>query len=307
MAVVADRCCDLSFESLPKDIVQKGLLVVTTACAALSIIPQFRLAGSLATRSVALLTSTSLCASEGQFTIANCAKLGAVTLGLIGVAASSPVLIIASLTADLAIQIMNTIKAFREGNTFKGWTHIGITVVNALTLAAVASGAWQVIVTAAAVNAVVMFALSLRAGRNGDITGNLCYAALTVLSVWGAIGAAEHSRHTATHAHFTLRNRKDHVITLYGRRDIVVGQLNPGETKEIVVPVENCGRSWIFGGPNSWFGDSFIRSSPTSRHGIEADSYTYDTQILHPAIPAREFPTLPMTGTAIVTQDLDSR
>lgn len=296
-----------------KKIIQRGLLVLTVACSAMSLIPPLRFAGSLVTRSVAFLSTSSLCAyswsKDNNFGLTSYVKLTAVTLGIIGVATSSSLLIVTSLIADLGLQSFNTLKAVYQGEYGKALMHTGVTVINSLALAAVVTGSWPLMVTAAAVSAAAMLAIAIKVSMNAQSSGDAidvaCYSALAVLGAASAVSAAELYSHRATEAHFMMSNNKDCIITLYGSGGRIVGQLNPGETKEIIVPVEHCGNN-VFGGPNdSWLGDSLIRTSPVKglAFGIEADSYTYDSTMIQAALSSAEFPTLPVTGTAIFTEE----
>src|ERR1700684_617967 len=81
--------------------IQKGLLILTVACATLSLIPPLRLAGALALRATVLLSSGVNCIDSwkkegvaGRLT--QFAKVAIVVLGLVALAAASPILVAAS-------------------------------------------------------------------------------------------------------------------------------------------------------------------------------------------------------------------
>lgn len=305
-------------DNLPQTppVLQKGLLLLSVAFGALSLIPPFRFAGSLATRSVAFLSTSSLSCdswskSNALGRLMSCTKLAAVTVGLVGVAVGSPLLVIASLAADLGIQTINAASNLYKGNVGKSLINQSMMVINALALSAMIVGSWPLMVAAAAISAVAMAAIAIKvaveAKDKGDAFEAICYGALAVLGAASAMSVAERYSYTATKAHFWIKNNRDTLVTFYGRGGQIVGQVRPGELKELIVPVEQCGIS-ILGGPNSTipFGDYMIRSSPLTKGlgvGISADNYTYTSNLIHPALPVDQFPTVPVTGTVIATKE----
>lgn len=219
--------------TFPNLVAQKGLLILTVAFSILSLIPSLRFVGSMGTRSTALLSTVSLCALDGAITPATCIKVSAVALGLIGVATGSPTIIIASLAADLAVQSMSIFKALWQKEYIKTLPHLGVIVIDSLAIAAMVTGLWPIIVTACAVNALVMVGLIAKCASNGpprnamETIDLFCYAALMIIGIAGAVDSSEYTVHSK-------------------------------------------------------------RRPPR----------------FHPALSAEQFPTLPITGPAIVTRDL---
>lgn len=299
-----------------KQTLQKGLLIAIVVCAALSLHPTFRLVGSLATRSTALLTTSSLCADRwSQETnlgrLAFGVKILTIATGGVGMAAGSLLLILASLIGDLSYQGFKTAKALYQGAYGKALMHTSVIGINSLVLTALATGSAPLMITAAALSAVAMLAIALKVGRNANTRGQgvdtICYVALAIIGAASALSVAEIHRYTATEAHFRVKNEGEALLTLYGRKSRVVGEVNPEEAKELIVPVENCGRYGIFGGPNSWtqLGDSAIRTTrdlPTV--ALRANFYTYETTLLKAGMPVSNFPTLPIAGAIIFTDEM---
>src|SRR5262249_37330999 len=106
--------------------VHRGLLVVTVAASILSLIPPLRLLGAMITRSVALLSSTLHCADKGSkdHLFTRVARVGAVAVGLAALVVASPVMLVASLAADIGLQAIEMVRAFRRGEIGKGLAHL---------------------------------------------------------------------------------------------------------------------------------------------------------------------------------------
>lgn len=166
---------------------QKSLLVATTACVAISLIPTCRLIGMFSLRATSLITAIVNSATDWANTdtlgrVAKCAKIAAIILGIVAVALISRILIIASIAMDLGIQLMETIKAICIDNTKKALTHLGIMVVDALLLAATITLKWPFMVAAAAINAVVMGVIFFCYLRNANKVRveHICYPLLAL-------------------------------------------------------------------------------------------------------------------------------
>lgn len=175
---------------------QKSLLVLTTAATIVSCIPHCRTMGTLATRSISLLSTTTSNVNRlknGSLTnrAAAITKIAGVSLGLAGVATSTPMLIIASLTADTAFQTFEAIQALRQDD-LTGFFHLGAVAVNILMLSATVVCASSGVVlalslTACVINATAMVGLAGLSGVNRSPTGVICYAALVILSMINTI------------------------------------------------------------------------------------------------------------------------
>ena len=103
--------------------IQSGLMVVATVAAVLSLIPPCRFVGATIMRSVAVVSSIGLC--KEKWSAANsdwkqkaimCVKVVATGLGVAAIAASSPVLLVAALATDIAVQIFEMISGSNIAN-----------------------------------------------------------------------------------------------------------------------------------------------------------------------------------------------
>lgn len=158
---------------------QKALLGMTAVCAILASIPPLRLGASLAMRSVSLLSvgiSKTPEGQEGPFVKA--AKLATVALGIVALAASMPMLMIASLAADIGLQIIEGARAIYQGDFAKAAMHATILVIDTLALAGLIVGSWQLMIAAASVSAAAMLVLASVAGASGHVDEMFAYWAL---------------------------------------------------------------------------------------------------------------------------------
>ncbi len=174
------KAVEALFEKVPKKPLQRGLLIATAGCAILSAIPPCRLAGNLAVRSIALLSSgvngVEGWKREGKIGhIVQFSKIAIVALGLVGAIAASPFLLKASLVCDTALQVFELGRALHKGEGKRALYHLVAIVINSAILVALSVGSWQLMVTAAAVSALVMFALACR-GNNIDFLGYIALA-----------------------------------------------------------------------------------------------------------------------------------
>lgn len=158
---------------LPKNgAVQRGLLILSVACGILTLIPPLRVAGSVAARAVAFISSVHLCSDkwhkEDMFgRIIKCATVAGVMTGIVAIAASFPLLITISLIMDIAAHTFAIIKVIKEEGFsqggFQGLLHLSIIVVDILTLSAMLLGSWELLVAAAAVSVVAMVSMAIYA------------------------------------------------------------------------------------------------------------------------------------------------
>lgn len=189
---------------------QRILLVVTAACAALSLHPSLRNVGSLATRSAALLSTSTVYADrweeEGLIKrVANCVKLVAGTIGIVGITVGSPPMFFTSIVADLFFQAIEAGKSFDQTDYHKALTHLSVGLVNSLVLAAVLTGSGSLLLTA---TILCCYALCNIAGRDiaikarnnpsdfgGPAIDTLCYIALMTLTSLSMISCGEEVSH----------------------------------------------------------------------------------------------------------------
>lgn len=258
--------------------VQKGLLIATVACATISLIPPLRLAGTLALRVVAFLSSSANCAEQWSkdtpsCRFLKCIKMTAVAIGLLAVAASSAALVVVSLIANIGIQVMNLMKNLYQGNYSKALIHFGMIIIDSLVLAAMLTHAWELMVAAAAVSALAMLIIGYKiwsSSRNSEnIIETACYILLGGLGIASAL--------TSTEIIVTQR-------TVTGHRQ---GYIYAHETEKY----------GLFRRPDGNF--EIIQPGWQT-----IPVYEYKNVVLNTPLAFKDFPTLPISGTSIVTKEL---
>lgn len=188
------------------------LLISSVVLSVLSLVPILRIPAAIALRAVACISSTVLVIDSATnpneqsryLRVAlDVVKSAVVALGLAGLIVGSPMLIIASLTIETAMQGLSSIKAFffdqDEERDLRGSIHLGLFIVGALTLSAIAVGGWPLIVAAALVNIFVMGGIFGRLiweviemdgkvpneNTSGKAFDAICYLALAPISLLG--------------------------------------------------------------------------------------------------------------------------
>lgn len=232
ITTVAERC--------PHAALHRSLLVATAGLAIASVIPGSRHIASQLLRSAAWISSAAVCADSWEkedllHRIFNIGRVGIVTLGIVGIAATKPALYVASLAAEVGLQTFQAIKAFYDRDYERGLIHLSILVVDTLMLAAVVTGAWQVMVTAAAVNVGVMtlffFKLFAEAEKRDSLMciDAFCYLALAFVSGCASIQASRHDLKRADSAHVNIKNDKESLMEVYDSEGRRIFTLKPGE------------------------------------------------------------------------------
>lgn len=328
-----DRISDSPVSAVTPEVIKtdatlpRSLLLITTCLAALSLIPPFRTIGSFALRSVALVSSGEICHSQWSQEntlgrIAKCAKVAAVTAGLIGIVASSPVIIVASLVADIGIQAMEVTNALSKREYTKALIHVTTLTTDTLIIAAMATGASSLLVTAAVVSAVAMTILAAKTvvraielGQSPDILEAICYSVLAALSVASAMTAASKINVTvpSERRHYVIENKgkEEAYIGDNLRCDEKTGQwsfehliasIKPGQTIDLDVPNTVADqRHW-----------SYLTFNPAVSQGTGSRLYNTDVvvqridhfnEVVQPALSVQQYPTLPIGGNVIVTRN----
>lgn len=146
--------------------VQKGLKISLTVASMLSLIPAFRLAGNLATRGIALISSGVNGAETWKKDhlvekIAQCSKIALVILGIIAVTVSLPMLSVASVAADLAYNIFEVGRAIYHQDPEKAFMHVAAIVIDSFALAGLITGSWKLMVVAASLSAAALIILGI--------------------------------------------------------------------------------------------------------------------------------------------------
>lgn len=281
---------------------QKGLLIATTACAILSLIPPLRLAGALALRGVALLASGVNVMDdwkrEGALgRLMKIAKVAVVILGLVALAAASPVLVIASLVVDLALQIFEFGKAIYERDVIRALSHLAFIVIDTLALAGIIAGSWELMVAAIAVQSAAMLAFAglsfLFAYLNQDASqfiDTLCFIALAGTGIAGAVRIAEISK---PQARFYWKNITEYEMEAKDSNGEVVATLKPGESAEFTLDIKETIFEDYSEGPavKLYYKDQFF-----TPHYLEPTELI--DVVTQKAMPASLFPTVPVGGPA---------
>lgn len=177
-----------------REVTQRILLVMAGVCAILSLIAPLRLGASLAMRGISVL---SISASKVYATkiglFLHCVKISALALGIIGLAASLPAFIVASLGVDIGMQLIRTFQELLETNYFEAGVHFGLFIVDTLLLLATLLGSWEIMVAGLLFNSAFMFFFCAFGTFVVAEDGNVCidraliYTLLFALSYAGAM------------------------------------------------------------------------------------------------------------------------
>lgn len=285
---------------------QRGLLVLATCAAIIASIPPLRFAGSLIGRGIAVISSINnytLRRNENRMPgikpiiyitdhVLKAAKVGAVVAGAIGVAFSAPVLITASLVADVALQTFEFLKTLIRGEEINAGIHFAMLIVNVVMLFAVTTASWPWIVTAAVTSSLAMFAMAfLTLGsmkRDDETVDIICYFTLAALGIFNAFMIAEYRTKTIANTNFKIKNDTRFNIRVYPKYgdENLVGNVASGETLTFTLDGDKYAVYCVSDGPES-IGFRY------------ADSQGYGPDQIRPALDAQLFPTLPIGSTAV--------
>jgi hypothetical protein len=291
------------------------LLGLTVACGIIALVPPLRIAGALALRSVSLLSSLVACTEEDQ-SFSACAmrstRIGIVSLGIAALVLAAPLFLKISLVADAVLQGAEAVKAFQAGDSSKAILHLGIMLIDLLTVGAIVAGSWQLMVVAASVGIVLMIYMIFLSIYRADECVSYekrtyfdawCYFALAVLGVAGACSVARLPKMFPNkHAHFSYKNENDYEVEiLLKERQGGSVHLRPGES----------------------FDRTFIRSNADNefrvRHHIPNLNLREDVQVIsvikgdiswireirHGPLPSSLYTTIPVPmGPAMVTKGI---
>ncbi len=308
--------------------INRSLLGISVVLSILAFLPSLRAPASLALRSVACLSSAVIAGehacSGSKFSyvqhMMNIGKIAAVVLGLAGLIVASPVVLLASLVVETALQAFLLVKSIAKlvSNWSKGTqtitqdftkvlVHIGLLSVSALVIAAIISGGWPLIIAAAVVNAFVMGFIFFKAVIDltskpdfsieiGNVFEMVCYFALFVINISSTAGCLDESqRGIVVESKFKVTNDSDKPLHIYGpyRREIAV--VAPGETLEYSIKRAdyNNTRPFSYG----------IFEGESTRSSIDATENIWEIFERTEKITPPDFPTVPIGGTNIVTQE----
>lgn len=266
-----------------RPVLQKALLGMTAICAILSAIPPFRLGASLAMRSASFLSvgiSKTPEGKEGPFIKA--AKLGVVTLGIVALAAAMPMLMVASVAADMGLQILEGAKAIYQGDFAKAALHATILVIDTLALAGLIVGSWQLMVSAAAVSAAAMLALAAAANASGHGDEMFSYLALMGANIATAMTIGGYTR-----------TQKTVVI----KNDDPNGKLIVTKPVETGVVAESAPGQDVIIHDNSYVRYNVIHVSQTGQ--TRAEVFNVPNEVVRPPISSQDLPQLAIGGNVL--------
>lgn len=302
--------------------VQRGLLGTTVACAALSLIPPFRFIGSLSLRSVATLSSITNLKSRWSKDdyldrALKCGHIALVTLGIVTIVTSQPMLLIAALSADIALIVLEQIKDVyscrdRSESLIARCTQI---LVDVLTLTAIALASWKVLVAAALVNTVSLLILGVFFENFNMFDDSpfemFCCLALAAINVVGAFSIAQYTKTVGT-SYFSIKNQYDENMVIKDWYGKTVGSVKPGETIKLALPTKNLTPAGYYtqkNGENTFNqvgysinGYREISPLQTNFSTFLAENTDYATFITKNPIAVKDLPTFPVSGISIVTK-----
>lgn len=267
-------------------VLEKSLLVTSVVFAAMSLVPPLRLAGALALRGVALLSS--ILNSEKNWKkddlfsqIMNCSKIAIVALGIIALAVASPMLMVASLAADIGLQAIEMGRCIKKGEYTKALIHFGVMVIDTLALSAIAAGSWKLMVAAAAVSGFGMLILAIGVGAKAknasDAIDVLSYAAFSAISFAGAFEMSEFWGNVKT-------------------KDANYDEARYFDSRGRPIQYPRKASYMIDHSKTEYFNNGERVLNP-----VHAE---WDYQITQHALDPALFPTVPVGGPAIVTKEL---
>ena len=245
MSVLLNTRISPTLPSITKEKVQKALLVTTVAFGVLTLLPPLRFVGSLGLRVSAFLVSANLWAEnwDRSSRLDRCLMVGRiafVALGIAGTILSSPVILILSIVADTALQMKGIIFSLQDKKWDQALIHLGMFLVDALLIAALAVGSWQLIVAASAISGALMLGiaidLSMKVKEASDLLDVAAYMALAGIGIAGSILMAQIVHETPVKATFDLHNRSEYTQDFYAKDGRLIVRLAPGESVHLKLP-----------------------------------------------------------------------
>lgn len=242
-------------------VVHRILLGAMVVFAYLSVfVPPLKLVGTLSVRALALLDLITLGTGNTENATKTARwieklflamKAAAVIIGALGIILALVPLSIAAFSVDIVVQIKGFVKSIQEGRPFMALAHIGFLIIDALALAAIVTGGWQLAVAAASLGATMMMTISIvtvvkafMARKAGEIVGGLfegiCYGLLAGLGIEIAHRCSEIVDKKPT-AKFVAKNRdEEKPMVVTDNKGHVIAEVAPGKTQPIEIPRENA-------------------------------------------------------------------
>jgi hypothetical protein len=246
-------------------------LSASVVCSFLSVIPSYRYQASMATRSVALIGSlhSMMDAKNVLSSVAKCARVGCIALGMYAVAVSMPHLVVASLAADVGLRM---IEAFVGDGKFPP---LHVIALDLAMIAAITRESLPFMITANVINLFVMvgylhYSLEKICSLQGNEYEILCHLILTALnlvSMFQIIGKG----YRYGHCQFLIQNDKDHELFFRDKNGVIVGSAKPGEQASFTLPSY---KTWMSGFRSGNFYDPkrfAVRGSDFSSEYIPTD------------------------------------
>lgn len=286
---------------------QRALLAVTLACAILSLIPNLGMAGSIATRSVALLAASAQCFEawrhEGLRGLAlQVIRVVLVILGLTGVITRINPLVVAALATDILLQAAEASRGLASKDVYKALSHFSLILINSFVIAGMLTSSWGFIVAAGTISAVTMFVFAAIAAYRAFVTKDpshifdaVCYTMLGGIGIASSAISAELFYKHPTKYYYTIQNNTTDGMSLWSPEGKFLGEAEAGRTVTIAVNPEdtlNGSVRFVHGG-----------GGPGHEHFIGTRNYDFEYLTIKPPMTAQEFPTLPIGGPSIVVGD----
>ena len=263
---------------------QQALLGMTAFCSILSCIPSLRFGASLAMRSISFCSvgiSKPVAGKEELFI--KVAKLAAIGLSMGATVASMPMLMVASLTTDIGLQIFEGVRAIYKEDAVKTGMHAMILVVDTLALGSVVLCSWQLMVAATAVSAFAMIMMaSIAPTVNGHEADMGCYLVLAVTNIVTALSIGEIKGIAKT---VVIKNDDSNgkLVVMKPVGSVIVAESAPGQD----VTIYN----------NPYVRYNVLHVSSTGETRLE--NFRVPDQVYRAAIPSHELPGLPVGGSVL--------
>ncbi len=291
---------------IPAEHLQRALLVTAIACAVISLIPSLGFAGSLTLRSVAGVTAGIhvLNGSKKELPL-NMMRVASIALGIASIATQVHFLALLSIGIEGGLQMFGIGKSVHDRKLFESCCQAGLLCVTAFSMAAMFTGAWPYMVTAAAVNSAVMLLFAVKAGyeayKKSDPRGIfdvVCYVALMGVGIAASVRAAELTSGKPVEHRFWYKNTfKDETHYFYDKHGNLLAEVKPGETVDFkvnhddVVATERLGAAYLYVEQGGY---------KNRLHSVGTDCQTIVSQA---PMTLQEFPTLPVgEASVLVTQ-----
>lgn len=295
-------------------------LVASVILSAISLVPGLRIPAAIAIRAISCISSGAMLIESvldnkdyASRISLDVIKLAVVTCGFVGLLIGCPLVILTSLVVETAMQAFSCLKDFfydqDDERITRGCIHLGLFVIGTLTLSALVTGAWPLIVVAAVVNVFIMgyFAFKISCSevdsesdeliRIGKIFDAICYFALGGISIAGAFSSGEWNTPKRINETYHVKNESNenmHIILIDG--EIV---LSPGEE-----------RTFDTRARLGYLLKYYYDSTPSDKiAGKLAPIAIHDEIVHHAPIPVDQIATAPFGGAVLSNRETayDSR